>query len=272
MHSRELAKLGALVALHGPTFLRQPDWIAETHSERYWCYSRARLDRWGHALRAYRSDAPADQQTGWSQIRDVIVEVLLSDILTRVWTAVALSFDRQHATHRLDPFVSGIYDSHQEMRNRALYVMVQGHDFDLREAITINHMRRRTERWTDMLLSYVSPAADVREFAFEASRVEEYSVDQEGHAQLASELASQLLLASLTMALHQGLDTEPATPALNQQICASVLGCFHSERFDATGMLQSVWIDRLYQTSADAHGMITELIALERPYYNRLVQ
>jgi hypothetical protein len=48
---------------------------------------------------------------------------------------------------------------------------------------------------------------------------------------------------------------------LNAQIASSILACLRAERFDATGTLDSLWMERLEARTADAEAMIEELLA-----------
>ena len=48
---------------------------------------------------------------------------------------------------------------------------------------------------------------------------------------------------------------------MNSQIATSILACLRAETFDATGTLDSLWMERLETTTADAEAMIEELLA-----------
>ena len=47
---------------------------------------------------------------------------------------------------------------------------------------------------------------------------------------------------------------------LNEKIAAGILSCFPAETFDATDFVSSLWMDRLMNTTADAQGLIDELL------------
>jgi hypothetical protein len=48
---------------------------------------------------------------------------------------------------------------------------------------------------------------------------------------------------------------------LNSQIATSILACLRAETFDVTGTLDSLWMERLETTTAEAEAMIEELLA-----------
>ena len=53
--------------------------------------------------------------------------------------------------------------------------------------------------------------------------------------------------------------------ALNARIAAAVLSCFGAELFDSTGVFRSLWMLRLTNATADAEGMLEELLARDVP-------
>ena len=111
MHPGELAELAALVATHGPALIHTGQWSSASSTEQYWISSRCRLDRWSRSLKAYSTQiesriqevAPDRHDPDWQHIRSVIEEILSSQMLTRVWTAVACGLDRTLGVDRLEP-------------------------------------------------------------------------------------------------------------------------------------------------------------------------
>ena len=129
------------------------------------------------------------------------------------------------------------------------------------EAVVLNRMRRRNERWNDMLLSYLPSKTDVAEFAFSTARVKEFATDarESDH----SDTAWTLLLASLRLA-YQRYACEPSpNENLNERISSGILACLPSELFDSNGSIKSLWLLRMQHAANDTQGMIDELIALD---------
>jgi hypothetical protein len=203
----------------------------------------------------------------WREVRPVLEEILVAEILTRVWTSVVCLYDRMHGS-RLEPLVRRVYVGHLEARNRALNVLVYGRGFSTSEAAELNALRRRCERWCDLLLAYLarSHGSDVRplidEFAIEPDRSREFVRDlQEDEGALAP-LAGQLLQSSLREAFGKGLAAESPYPAFNQQIADSLIACLPDEcgTYAPPG---DPWLDRIELMTLDAEGMIRELLEIE---------
>jgi hypothetical protein len=271
MHCRDLVELAALVAVHGGTLVRRGR-ISESALEDYWTASKARLDRWTKSLKNYDQ---TQQTTGeltsdaalilaWRDVRPVLEEILTSEVLTRVWTGIACAYDRRNASRGIEPIARSVYGGHLEARNRALNLMVYGRGFNTQEAVELNRLRRRSERWCDMLLGYVITDQPVEEFAFEPQRTREFARDiRDELNRPVSPLGWQLVLSSLRTAFQQGMSQESPNAALNEQISAAILSCFQSELFDSTGMLQSLWMERINHVTSDTEGMLEELLSLE---------
>jgi hypothetical protein len=271
MHCRDLVELSALVAVQGGALIRRGR-VSESAVEQYWTASKARLDYWTNALKDY---AQYQQSTpegltndgtlllAWRGVRPVLEEILVSEVLTRVWTGVACISERGNTARRIEPVVRSVYVGHQEARNRALNLLVYGRGFNTQEAVELNRLRRRSERWCDMLLGYVVTSESLEEFAFEPERTREFARDiQEELNRPVSPLGWQLVLSSLRAAFKQGTTEEVLRPALNEQISAAILACFPAGLFDSTGQLQSLWMERINHLTSDTQGMIDDLLGL----------
>ena len=258
MHANELVELASLVAMHGSTIVHGLDQIAPRGVQRYWASSRCRLDRWAAVLKSSR-----EHRNSWDDTRGVLQEILAGETLTRVWTAICVAHDRTHDANELEPIARSVYIGHLEARNRALSLMVCGHGMGIEDAVILNQLRRRCERWTDLLLGFLMQHDDVGEFAFDKKRCADFAADlRREYRQSASLTASQLVLASIRTGLRKATASSP-NGDLNEQIAAGILSCFHANLFDSIGLLQSLWMLRLNTTTTDAMGMIDDFLAVD---------
>jgi len=269
MHTRELIELAALVSVHGPVLVRASGQIPEKSIEQYWTASKSRLNRWGRTLKSLSSEvADRGRRPGpseWPRLRGVLEEIITSEVLTRVWTAVMYAYDRHRGTDQVEPIARSVLIGHLEARHRVLTLLVRGPRIDAAQAVKLNRLRRRTERWTDLLVGYLIGLDDVGQFAIDPDRARDFADDLCYRSRLrGGRFAWPLLLASLRAAFGHGL--APASPNgdLNERIAVSVLSSFQPELFDATGLLRSAWLLRVAGVANDAQGMIDELLAVER--------
>lgn len=267
MHSRELVELAALASAHGRALIRSgPPALPIEGLGEYWSASKCRLDRWTSALgRLAPGVGAATPPLPNVHLTSVLEEILLSDVLTRVWTAVLAAFDRRHGAEENAPIAQRILLGHAEARNRVLTLLVHGPGISSHEALRLDRLRRRSERWTDLLIGHVCNEHDVSEFAANPAVAREFAADLRDHRGWSTESqAWPLLLASLRAAF-QGVVAVSPNSDLNRRIAAGVLACLPPELFDSTGLLQSLWMTRISQAADDAQGLIAAMFPCESP-------
>jgi len=266
MHARELVDLAAVVAFHAPALIRAARNIPEESVEAYWVASKCRLDRWGRTLKrlttALAADdgllTPADRRL----FRGVLEEILASEVLTRIWTAAMCAYDCARNTDATEPAARSVLIGHMEARHRVLTLLVSRTGLTAEEAIQLNALRSRTERWADALIGHLASEYDVAQFAVEPHRARDFAEDlAQQRQQPGGRYAWPLLLASLRAAFRQSLSAESPNPDLNAQIAASLLACFPAEVFDGTGQVVSAWLLRISHVAGEAEGMLEELLA-----------
>lgn len=178
-----------------------------------------------------------------------------------------MACDRVSGVTLAEPLARSVMATHMEARHRALALLLHGNGFSTKQAVALNRLRRRAERWSDVLVGGLLSLWDVREFAVEPERAEDFATDlaqQRGTS--GGQNAWRLTLVSLRNAFQTGLSPQAANPDANSRIAGSILGCFPGELFDSTGIFQSLWMMRLTATATDAQGMITELLQSSLPF------
>lgn len=275
MRVHELAEFGALVAMHGPVLVRHCELFPERSLEGYWAASKCRFDRWQRVLKDYSTRtknqtllvlAPA-----WLATKPTLEEILVSDLLTRVWTTIACVVDRTKGTQEAEPIVRNVMLSHQEVRNRALNMLVYDSGACLEEAVLMNRLRRRVERWTDMLIGHLGIFHNVLEFAFDPARAKEFGHDIREEALTPTSPGWQLTLAAIRAAFQSLVPATSPNADLNRRIASSIMLCFQSDLFDSTGLFRTVWLERIAFAANDSQGLIDDLLALdEAPVQSRV--
>ena len=216
MHARELVELAAIVSAHGPVLIRSGKPISADSIEQYWTTSKVRLDRWARRLKSFvgRADADARQRRDqWPEVRGVLEEILTGEMLTRVWTAVLCAYDRRRGADEAEPVARSVMIGHMEARHRVLTLMVRGPGIDAEAAVKLNRLRRRAERWTDLLVGHLAGMHDVSEFAFDPQRASDFAEDLRHRSGLqGGRHVWPLVLASLRAAFRQGSARRAPTP------------------------------------------------------------
>jgi len=277
MHAHETVELAAFAATHGRPLVRKSPHLSSSHLNEYWMASKCRIDRWSQALASYEREAehPTDQrrQCGWPRLVPVLQEIMAGEALVRVWTAVVTAHDRRRNRRENQALVRSIFLGHQGARNRAMRHLLQRPprvrwyrpSASDKTIAALEQCRRRTVRWTDLLVGYLIVEHDVAEFAFEPVRAEDFAHDiQRVERAGAGRLAWSLTLSSLQNAFR-GSSVGPTPNAdLNGRIATSILGCFEPEMVEPIGAFRSLWTMQLLGTANEAIGMVDELLQLDQ--------
>jgi hypothetical protein len=263
MHARDLVEVAGIVASGGPQIVRATGVLAAAQLERYWAASKCRLENWHRALKRAAAEPAGFDRDETLELRATLDEIFVSEMLTRVWTAVLCLRGRRQGTNLEEALARNVLDSHLEVRTRALALLVGGR-LGPRQAAALNRVRRRAERWTDVLVGGLVGEGEVGEFAFDAERAADFAAhlaqrrDEAGGRQ-----AWRLTLVSLRNAFQVGLCPLAANAEANGRVTASILGCFPDELYDSTGLFASLWMVRLSAVASDAQGLIDDLLRPE---------
>ncbi|MEN6405478.1 MAG: hypothetical protein ABFC77_03300 [Thermoguttaceae bacterium] len=257
MHARELVELAAIVSAQGTVLIESGQPIPAAGIESYWTASKVRLDRWAWRLRRFAHPTASRPPESWSDLEALLEEVLLSEMLTRVWTAVLCLCDRVHGGDDAEPIARSVLLGHTEARNRVLQLLVRAPSTHRDSAARLNRLRRRVECWTDVLVSRFADRHDADQFAFDPQRAKDFAADFRHRD---PRQIWPLFLGSLRAAFRCDLSDESPNADLNARIGASVLSCFPPETFDSTGLPASLWLLRLTRAADDVQGMLDGLL------------
>jgi len=263
MHARELIELAGLIATRGTVLTARADHLQSDGAAAYWSAAQCRCSRWSRAMKQHslRVCSSASDQAGglWTSIRPTLEEILSSEVLCRVFAAICCGHEKRHGGNELTPIVGVVLSSQMETRLRALNLIVYGHGLRIEDSVSLNRLRKQTERWVDLLLSLLAEELDVAEFSFRQERLHDFSAQWKlgptGHAQ------RSLTLASLRITYQYSLSNVVANADLNRKIVSGVLGCLNSGVFDSTGFMKSMWLENMSRTVDDAQGMLDDLFA-----------
>jgi hypothetical protein len=269
MHVRETAELAAWVAVHSPLFVQGAGRVPQPACEQYWSASKCRLDRWRRLLVQLTAAAGQPEQPAtlsWPRVRPVLEEILASELLTRIWTAAAVAYDAARRDQDLEPIARNIHGGHLDVRWRLLGLLAEGRALGASEIESLDLLRRRVERWGDMLLAHLADLVPIEEFAFDPERAHDFAADldqQAAHDE--RDLTTRLMFSSLRASFSIGLADRTPNCDLSRKIGAAILACFREEWTAGAGLPPALWLERITRTASDTESMIEELLRLDRP-------
>lgn len=275
MHSSQLAELGSWIAVNSDNLVygeqAQPSRVATT----YWTASKLRLQRWVTALKMFEQDfnrlledgtEPESMEAGhnpWPALQIVVQEILMSEMLTRIWSAAVLTHDWNHQSDEMHGLAHSIHVAHIEARNRAVRIMLRGQVFDETAFDQMNSLRRRIERWTDLFLGQLPQHAQTSAFGFDRNRVQDFNAEQRGSVGPEYQTRQRILAASFSADLLRNRLPYAANPDLNRDIAAGILSCFPSDRFDSNGLPKSARMIWLEKSHRDTQVLVDQLFEFE---------
>ena len=120
MNANDSAELAANLALYSPELVRKATLITDFALAEYWEASRDRQSSWWRAVTEWRHGihSPEDAIDAWPAIKPVIEEMLVSELLTRVWSALADVHDHAYREPVYQPIARNILIAHVDVRNR----------------------------------------------------------------------------------------------------------------------------------------------------------
>ncbi|REJ84330.1 MAG: hypothetical protein DWQ34_19230 [Planctomycetota bacterium] len=130
--------------------------------------SRRTLRLWMSAVDEYGDDPAAAERL----IR-LSSEVLVVEVLNRVSAAVFAVSDARRHVQQATPFARQAHLNHLHARHAVLSMLVD-HALPLGATLRLNQLRRKTERWSDFLLSSLKPFDVASEFAVDKPRCAEF--------------------------------------------------------------------------------------------------
>ena len=257
MNLRQTVEIAGLVSAYNFPVIERGAALPSDRLQRYWTASRKRQGQWKTELDQAGRDlaaAPArDVPAVWNRITPTLEEIYSTEMLTRVWGATLVAVDRVRRTTEAEPLARNVMLGHMEARHGALELMVRASHVPLADMARLDRIRRRIERWTDLLLGHLVERFGLDDFAFDAERAVDFGSEQIGRdSALRPEQVWDLLLLSLRMAFPVTTAGPLPRAALQIEIVGTVLGCFPEDAFHQEGAFKTATYNRIIRSGDHA--------------------
>lgn len=239
MNQRLYAEFTALVATQAPLVVEGAHPLVDGPLWIYWQHSQAMLRRWRKSVEA---DSEIVDQAANHRIMATVSSILVSEMLTRVWGAILAASDAHRQQRHSAPIARSVLTAHLQCRVNVFQMLVHSNSFPMEQLSELDRLRRRVERWTDLLLGPLVTryGESVAEFAFDERRATDFGHEQfQTHFHSASRPAWSFLLVGLRTAFPEGTDS-PTTNDATLPILRSVLTMFPSDAFQNEGPIKSI--------------------------------
>ncbi len=217
---RQLAELAYDLVRAADEIVAADQPIADAPLFALWQAAREIVGDWERRLQRldrYREAAWA--KTWCDDLSRLAHEILVAEMLLRVWGSILAAQDRQRDSTSARPIIEHVILNVQHARSKTMELVVHAGD----PAAAIDRFRRRCERWTDVLIGPVLARHGTAMFAHDPRRAWEF-----GEEQLTSEAvagADQLMQASFRAAFRDASVEKTLTARWTDVIAAILDGC-----------------------------------------------
>ena len=265
MHAIELANVANWAAFNSNLMIQGSEPISAATCNEYWSQSKCRHNRWMTALKVFEKDLQRESENHdpWPAIEIVTQEIFLSEMLTRVWSAIMIIHDHERRSDELGNIAHSIHIGHVEAKNRAMRLLLVDPTANSEIFDGLNKLRRKVERWTDLLLGQLPQLDVATQFAFQMNRVKDFGEENLSFTSNQSTARQMIFANSMPDDLRQFANRFPANPEINRRIAAGLLNCFSPDRFDSLGLpksIQRIWLEK---TTLDNQMYLESLASLD---------
>lgn len=257
MNQRLVAEFTALVAAQAPLLIEGTAPLAEGPLCVYWQHSKTLWPRLRRELEelCVQSDAEVSPDRIPRMIATAS-DLLVGELLTRVAGAVLTACDRRQRLQRGEPIARNVLAVHQQCRASVLRVLLHSTSLPADRLAELDRLRRRVERWTDLLLGPLIAhyGDELSDFAFDQRRARDFGEEQiYTRLQSTASPAWSFLLAGLRSAFPSSStavsQTDPTMPILR-----SVMALFPENVFRTEGPIHSLRQSRVARSSEQTEG------------------
>lgn len=261
----DAVELAALASAFGPVLIDSRRPLPREALHRYWAASRCRANHWCQEMKRQSVRNAGATRRLWSATRPIVEEILLSEVLTRVWGAVLAASDQRRGEREAEPIARSALAAHLDARTRALTLLLQSSGVPASGALRINRLRRQAERWTDLFVAFLAGRHRVGAFACSLQRMRQFAADFGEDARWKPGQAAWRLLST---SLRRGFAAARARRSFGQDhhttaIAASVLECFDPLVLDVNQHFPGFWMRRAESLADSTQDMLRELAQLE---------
>jgi hypothetical protein len=245
LNQRLFVEFTALVAAQAPLVIEGLAPIPDGLLSVYWQHSQAVLRHWRREMQAAERASQADDCDRWHAMAS---NVLVSEMLTRVWGAVLTASDRRQPARRSEPIARSVLVAHQQCRAEVLRFLLHSKILPVEQLADLDRLRRRVERWTDLLVGplILRYGEEPEAFAFDARRARDFGQDQfQARFHSSARPAWSFLLAGLRTAFPGDSTNRRTVKDPMMPILRAVLATFPDDAFQAEGAIKSLRAVRL---------------------------
>ncbi len=203
----------------------------------FWQQTRELQKHWTSRLDAW--SAETDLELG--QLAELSIQVFTVEVLVRVWSTVLAGIDRQTGRDDLTRVARNAVSSLLQVRHAVMSRLLQQPDVSSMRVAEIERLRRRSDRWADLLIGNLVGGGDLFEFAFDVERARDFATESlDYNPSTGPNPVEHLVTAGLRMAFLGQLPETPLVEPAFRKLVQSILGGLPQTAFHQDGSVRSV--------------------------------
>ena len=171
------------------------------------------------------------------QLEEITAQFLTTELMSRVWATVLAGLDRQTGKNDLTRIARNVVNGLRQLRHRVLSQLLTASAAWEGRAAEIDRLRRRCDRWTDLLVGHVAGIEGTFDFALNPERARDFAEEYAEEASVSRSAMNRLVSTGLRLAFVGQLPEVHLNHPAFDRMTQSVLGSFPQTAFQCDGML-----------------------------------
>ncbi len=246
LSAKSIAELALVVSNAAPRIFEETKAPSSESIRGFWQSNRLLQKRWMNELEIVRNIRTADIEL----LERLAPRVFTSEILVRVFSTLLAAFDRRLGTDELTRVARNVVSGLLQIRMNVLAQLLAVSESDESRVLKIDRLRRRCDRWTDLLVGTIAIRDNCFEFAFDPDRARDFGeesmfAETEFGPRPFEELISAGLRGTFLMHLSNQNFDEPEFITLTK----SILSCIPRQALHRDGPFRTSLERRVYAFS-----------------------
>lgn len=228
MNVRETAELALWVSRHSQFLIEAETPLSDEAIQHFWTAWQVGIGGWMRQLYTLaRGTAGWRTLAGRRHAKALMAQVLASEMLARITAATLVAADQSRDEERCGPVARNVLHAQVTATHVVLQLLVEGRVVSETSLRALYRLRRRVERWTDLLLGHMIHRRRIEDFVFERRRAWEFGCEFSGESERA-EASWELARLGLHVAFQSSGRLTPALLQQNSRMGVSVVDLFPS--------------------------------------------
>ncbi len=208
----QLAEIAVLASARSQVVIQSQTALSASHLQNLWSQSRKLSVSWYQQLNELALNAqlpnvlPEAENTpdNGRELSSLLHEIFVTEMLVRVWATALVGHGRVHLHTTAEHISRQVVSNHSSLSERALSLLNQDDPLPLLEVAQIGRLRRKTERWTDVLIGHSGRFAKTLDFAHDPAEAADVAdLNLRRFARAIDEPVCLLLRASIRTAFEK---------------------------------------------------------------------